>query len=69
VTATHVKIKIKFMFSENYRLAFCGDLVPFQSFKLNMRKGSCLLSRYEELAKSVTPSEMTKEGDSIHGEL
>jgi hypothetical protein len=40
--------KTKFTSSENYRLASHGDIVSFQSFKLNVINGSCLLSRYEE---------------------
>jgi hypothetical protein len=73
VTPMHVKKK--FTASENYRFASYGDLVPFRSFKLNIKKkiGSCLLSGYEEqianryyisLAnKPVVPFEMTKENN------
>jgi hypothetical protein len=40
--------KTKFTSSENYRLtSWGGDIVPFWSLKLNVRKGSFLLSKYE----------------------
>jgi hypothetical protein len=35
MTATHVK---KIASSENYRHALHGDLVPYQSFKVNVKK-------------------------------
>jgi hypothetical protein len=48
---TYACQKTKFTASENYRLASRGNLVPFRTFKLNVKKkkiGSCLRSRYEE---------------------
>jgi hypothetical protein len=40
--------QIEFTSSKSYRLACRGDIVPFRSLRLNVRNGSCLLSRQEE---------------------
>jgi hypothetical protein len=66
--------KTKFTSSENYSLTSRGDIVPFRLLKLNVRKGNCRLPRYEETGhnspkKTVSPSEITEEGKSVHGEL
>jgi hypothetical protein len=45
---SYARQKAKFASPENYRLAYRGDISPFRSFKLNVRKGSCLLSGHEE---------------------